>query len=367
MKRWSLRTQLFVLGSLAAVVPLFVLVTVVYATNTSEEIGFDDQGQAAVVSSTTEFPTEVVLAALVLGAGALALVWRWSGRAVAPMNDITRVADDIQQGSLDRRIGLVDQAAETQALGDSFDAMLDRLEQASTTQRRLVEDVSHELRTPLAALAANNEVILNDAAATIDDYRASAERNEALIARLHTTIDDLLTNARTRGELTRQIDNDLMAIVARVVDQHQILRPDQPVEVSGPPALRLGIDGPSVQRALVNLVENAARYSPGDEPIQIHVTTDPATLSITDHGPGIPPTAHAQIFDRYQGDDSFDGPGIGLALVKQVADAHGSIQVTSPLPGLNHGTRFTITFNQASRDPYSEATDLPPDPPTSPL
>ena len=159
MRRWSLRRQLFALGSLASVVPLFVLVTVVYATNTSEEIGFDGEGQVAVVSSTTEFPTAVVLTALGLGAGAMALVWRWSGRAVAPMNAITRLAGGIQQGSLDRRIGLVDQAAETQALGDSFDAMLDRLERASTTQRRLVEDVSHELRTPLSALAANNEVI----------------------------------------------------------------------------------------------------------------------------------------------------------------------------------------------------------------
>ncbi|MCB0996001.1 MAG: HAMP domain-containing histidine kinase [Acidimicrobiales bacterium] len=355
MRRWSLRRQLFALGSLASVVPLFVLVTVVYATNTSEEIGFDGEGQVAVVSSTTEFPTAVVLTALGLGAAAMALVWRWSGRAVAPMNAITRLAGDIQQGSLDRRIGLVDQAAETQALGDSFDAMLDRLERASTTQRRLVEDVSHELRTPLSALAANNEVILNDDAATIDDYRASAERNEALIARLHTTIGDLLTNARTRGELARQVDNDLMAIVARVVDQHRILRPGQPIEVSGPPTLRLGIDGPSVQRALVNLVENAARYSPRVEPIRIEVTAAPATVAVTDLGPGIPPTAHARIFDRYYGDESSDGPGIGLALVKQVADAHGSIQVTSPLPGLDRGTCFTITFTPVSRNPANRA------------
>lgn len=334
---------------MAAIVPLVVLVSVVYSTNTSEEIAVDEQGRAEVVTTENVFPTEVAVTAVVLGVVALALVWRWAGRAVGPMKDISRLADDIQQGSLDRRIGLVDQARETQALGDSFDAMLDRLERSSTVQQRLVEDVSHELRTPLAALAANNEVVLNDPEATVDDFRASAQRSEALIGRLHTTIDDLLVNARSAGQINRQTDNDLMAIVARVVEQHRILHPDQAVEVAGPEALRIGIDGPSVQRALVNLVDNAGRYSPPGEPILIDVTVEPTTVSVTDHGPGILPSVQARVFDRYAGDTSGDGAGIGLALVKQVAEAHGSIAVVSPVPELGRGTRFTIAFDRARR------------------
>jgi signal transduction histidine kinase len=106
--------------------------------------------------------------------------------------------------------------------------------------------------------------------------------------------------------------------------------------------LRIGIDGPSVQRALTNLLDNAARYSPPAMPIRIDVTEHPPTLSVTDHGPGIPFADQARIFDRYHSDEA--GVGIGLALVKQIADAHGAIEVISPLPGLDHGTRFTITF-----------------------
>jgi signal transduction histidine kinase len=344
MRRWSLRNQLFVVGALTAVVPLLVLLSVMYTTTTSEAVRIGPDGQERVIAGTraNHLPLEVVAAAVLLGAVALAVVWRWSGRATSPMRHITRVADEIQAGSLDRRIALTGQAAETQALADSFDAMLDRLEQSTTIQQRLVEDVSHELRTPLAALAINNEIALNNPEATIDDYRAAAHRSEALIARLAFTVDELLAEARSKAEATGQVDNDLMAIVNRAVDQQRLLRPDQPIEVTGPHALRLGIDGPSVQRALTNLLDNATRYAPADTPIQIEVTEDPPRLSVTDHGPGIPATDQAQIFDRYHSGET--GAGIGLTLVKQVADAHGTIEVTSPPPGLHHGTRFTITF-----------------------
>jgi signal transduction histidine kinase len=344
MRRWSLRNQLFVVGALTAVAPLLVLLSVMYTTTTSEAVRVGPDGREQVIAGTraNHLPLEVVAAAVLLGAIALAMVWRWSGRATSPMRHITRVADEIQAGSLDRRIALTGQAAETQALADSFDAMLDRLERSTTIQQRLVEDVSHELRTPLAALAVNNEIVLNNPEASIDDYRAAAHRSEALIVRLGATIDELLAGARSRAGATGQVDNDLMVVIARVVDQQRVLHPDRSIEVGGPAVLRLGIDGPSVQRALTNLLDNATRYTPADTPIQIKVTENPPTLSVTDHGPGIPLTDQARVFDRYHSGET--GAGIGLALVKQVAEAHGTIEVTSPLPGLDHGTRFTITF-----------------------
>jgi signal transduction histidine kinase len=344
MRRWSLRNQLFVVGALTAVAPLLILLSVMYTTTTSEAVRVGPDGKERVIAGTraNHLPFEVVAAAVLLGAVALAVVWRWSGRATLPMRHITRVADDIQAGSLDRRIALTGQAAETQALANSFDAMLDRLEQSTTIQQRLLEDVSHELRTPLAALAINNEITLNNPEASIDDYRAAAHRGEALITRLNATIDELLAGARSRAEAAGQVDNDLMVVIARVVDQQRVLRPDHPIEVTGPRSLRLGIDGPSVQRALTNLVDNASRYAPADTPIQVEVTENPPALSVTDHGPGIPLTDQARVFDRYHSGET--GAGIGLTLVKQVADAHGTIDVTSPLPGLDHGTRFTITF-----------------------
>jgi HAMP domain-containing protein len=99
--------------------------------------GFVGESRSPSVASQRQYPRSIDragrddAAAVALGAVALALVWRWSGRATSSMKHITRVAEEIQAGSLDRRIGLKDQAAETQALADSFDAMLDRLEQSN--------------------------------------------------------------------------------------------------------------------------------------------------------------------------------------------------------------------------------------------
>lgn len=344
MRRWSLRHQLFALGAGTAVVPLLVLLSVMYTTTTSEAVRVGPDGNEQVIAGTraNHLPLEVVVAAVILGAIALAIVWRWSGWATAPMQHITRVADDIQAGSLDRRIHITGQAAETQALADSFDAMLDRLEESTSIQQQLIEDVSHDLRTPLAALAVNNEIALNNPDATIDDYRAAAQRGESLIGRLAATIDELLAGARARAETTGQVDNDLMAVIRRAVDQQRALRPEQLVGITGPTSLRFGMDGPSIERAITNLLDNASRHSPLGSPIQIDVTENPPTLSVTDLGPGIPCVEQHRVFDRYR--SGVAGAGIGLALVKQISDAHGRIEITSPLPGLDHGTRFTITF-----------------------
>lgn len=351
----SLRSQLLLLGLVSALLPLAVLLTVVFATSSDEEVFDDgiDDGRTTVTSeseSTSGVAPAVVVAAALSAVAAVVAVSFWSRRAVAPMETITSVANQIQAGSLDRRIALHGQAREVQALGDSFDEMLDRLSQSSSTQHRLIEDTSHELRTPLAALAANNEVILANPDPSAEDYRTSAERNEALIARMQLTIDELLVGARASAQSTRQVDNDLMAIVQRVAEQHRTVNPAVPLDVVGPPTLRLGIDGPSVERALVNLLENAARFSPPGVPVEVMVlaAADPE-LSVTDHGPGIAPDALDHVFDRYYRSDDKGGTGIGLALVKQVAEAHGSIDVESPLAGTGAGTRFTIRFARSPR------------------
>lgn len=349
--RISLRGQLLAFGLAATVVPILVLLAAVFATSTTSEIVQGPAGEE-FIGETTEsgVPTIVPVIAIALAAAAAAAVWFWSARAVRPMNDITALANEIQSGSLDRRLDLGAGAREVQDLGESFDRMLDRLERSSLTQQQLVEDASHELRTPLTALAVNNEVIRNHPNPTIDDFEASLRRGDALIARLQLTIDELLEEARSRTQETRQVDNDLVAIVGRVVDRHRAVRPDIPIVVTAPPERRLAIDGPSIERALTNLLENAVRFSPAGMPIEIDVSADdPATLSVTDHGPGIALDDQPHVFDRYFRADEGGGHGIGLALVKQVADAHGSIHVESPPQGRDAGTRFVLRFADSSR------------------
>jgi len=345
-----LRKQLALLGLMAAVLPVLALFAVVAFTFSSEEISVDSEGAERVVASeSTSLPTPIILAAIVLSLFGCVAVWFWSARAVRPMATITSVANQIQAGSLDRRIGMTGEAAEVQALAESFDEMLQRLSRSSTNQQQLIEEASHELRTPLAALAMNNDVILRSPDASMADYLESARRSEALIARLQLTIDDLLVGARERARRTEQVDNDLMEIVARVIDQHRAVNPSVHIVSSGPVELHLGIDGPSVQRALVNLVENAARFSPTGVPIEIDVVDgEEPIVMVTDHGPGIPTDQIDAVFDRYYQGNQRGGAGIGLALVRQVAEAHGRIDVTSPLGLGDPGTRFTITFFGAS-------------------
>ena len=93
------------------------------------------------------------------------------------------------------------------------------------------------------------------------------------------------------------------------------------------------------------------------------MTTDgPTRLSVTDHGPGIPADRIDAVFDRYYQGDESGNAGIGLALVKQVADAHGGVTVVSPLPGRESGTRFTLSFARGAGD----GEDAPPRQPPLP-
>lgn len=154
------------------------------------------------------------------------------------------------------------------------------------------------------------------------------------------------------NQTSPQFENDLIEIVRRVVGQYHVLAPDVPVDLIGPSTLRLRIDGLSVERALMNLLENAARSSPQGVPVEIAVELGKfPRLSVTDHGPGLAPGDGPVVFQRYfrgreieESETDLADRAASFAFVKQVADAHGRFDVQSPLRGKNHGTRFTLTF-----------------------
>lgn len=358
----SLRARLTVAGFAFMLLPVAVLLAVVLATQeqVESETGAAVPGHDGVPEVTAGLSPWVVITAVLLLLPAALAAWWWAGRAVQPLQRITGLADAVQQGSLDRRIRLTGAAAEVQSLADSFDRMLDRLDEASANQRRLIEDTSHALRTPLAALAATTEVALNDPGHEPDDLRLAVDRAARLTARLRETVDSLLSDARAREGLTGQRDNDLMGIVRRVVDQQRLASPDRTIEIMGPDRLFLGIDGESVDRALTSLVENAVAHTPPGGPVLVRVAVEPGgvALSVTDDGPGIHHDDLDRVFERYRrgpdgGPSDRQGTGIGLALAKQVADAYGGITVVSPV-GPAGGTRFTIRFASPTRGPHGE-------------
>jgi signal transduction histidine kinase len=327
----SLRVRLATLGFLAIYLPALLLFGVILATDTEVTV---DSGQP--VTSTRHLSGWGLGTLLALGPVAAALAWWWAGRAVRPLHRVRAVAEDIEATDLSRRIGLEDGPAEVTALAASFDAMLDRLEAAAETQRRLIEETSHELRVPLAVLMTNAEVLLAHPAPTVEVYRQGLERAKAAADRLQRTIEELLVDARGRARTLDRRAVDLVPVVRSLVVDAGVLAKARGVAITvgGPPAVVCQVDEPTVRRAISNLLDNAIRHAPSGSTVDVHVGLSPdrVVVTVTDHGPGIPPAEQERVFERFwRGGGA--GTGLGLPIASQIAQAHGgAVTVTSPGP-----------------------------------
>jgi signal transduction histidine kinase len=376
--------QLALLGCAAIYLPVLLLfgVTEVAEMETTSRA----DGVEVTRASTTGRSPWVVATVVGLGPVAAAVAWWWAGRAVRPIARVRLVAEEIEGTDLGRRIGLDRGPHEVVALAASFDAMLDRLEEAAATQHRLIEETSHELRTPLAVLTTNAEVVLAQPGAGADDLRQGLVRSRAAAARLQGTIDQLLAEARGRARTIARRPIDLVAAVRGVVGEVGPLagRRGIAVTVAAPDALTCRLDEATVRRAVLNLVDNAVRHAPGGTTVEVAVALDdPADaadaadagdaagspagraggspggpghphlvrwvqVTVTDHGPGVPAEEQERIFERFwragPHDPERPGAGLGLPIARQVAEAHGgTLTVRSPLP-TGPGAAFTLTF-----------------------
>jgi len=338
----SLRVRLAVLGFLAIYLPALLLFGVILATDTEVTV---ETGQPA--TSTRHLSGWPLGTLLALGPVAAALAWWWAGRAVSPLRRVRAVAEDIEATDLSRRIGLARGPVEVTALAASFDAMLDRIEVAATTQRRLIEETSHELRLPLSILMTNAEVLLAHPAPTVEVYQRGLERAKAAADRLHRTVEELLVEARGRARTIDRRAVDLMPVVRDLVADAAVVATTRGVTiaVAGPPAVVCRVDEPTVRRAIFNLLDNATRHAPPSSTVDVRVEQEPerVAITVTDHGPGIPAAEQAQIFERFwSGGES--GTGLGLPIASQIARAHGGdVTVTSPGPD-GDGAAFRMTL-----------------------
>lgn len=345
--RWrSLRVRLALLGFLAIYAPALLLFGVVLATETETETQ-DLGGVRSIQDTTTGGPAWATVTVLALGPAAAVLAWWWAGRAVRPIDRVRAVADDIQAADLSRRIALSDGPTEVAALAASFDAMLERLQEAADTQRRLIEEASHELRIPLAVLVTNAEVLLAHPQPTIDEYRRGLERSRAAAVRLQAVLDELLVDARGRARTLDRRPADMMAIARAVVGEAAV--PGVDVSLDGPPTAVCAVDEPTMRRALHNLVDNAIRHTPSGTEVRVtvDVTEYDIAVVVTDRGPGIPAGEHERVFQRFwRGRSDVPGTGLGLAIARHVAQAHGgALTLTSPGPS-GEGCAFRLTVRR---------------------
>jgi signal transduction histidine kinase len=295
-----------------------------------------------------------LLLALGIGcAGSLALCGAggyWlAGRALAPVKEMAERTRLLSANSLSERLPVANSHDELGKLAAVFNQTLEQLERAFAESKRFSADVSHELRTPLTAMRAVGEVAIREGNPALI-YDALGSMLEE-VGRMNQLIERLLLLARGEGEdiplrmeagLVRPVlteISDSLSLVAQEKQQQTVVDcPDHLLAVFDPALLRL---------ALVNLVQNAIRYSPAGKPITLRGRQGhgEVVLEVADEGPGIALEHQGKVFERFYRVDKArsraeGGAGLGLAIVKWAAERMGGEAELQSEPG--RGSTFRL-------------------------
>ncbi len=285
----------------------------------------------------------LILALLVIGGIALAaLLGRLvAGAAVQPLKRLTQTTEHVARTrDLSRRIQPSGED-ELGRLASSFNAMLDALEGSMSAldasvhaQRQLVADASHELRTPVTSLRTNIE-ILQQQGQEMDPEESRRLLGDVVqqIEELTLLMNDLIDLAR--GEEPRADAEELRLdlLTSEVLERARRHTSTIPIQAQLAATVVSGVPA-RLERAISNLIDNAVKYSPLGEPVEIVLQA--GELSVRDHGPGISAEDLPHVFDRfYRGAEARGRPGsgLGLAIVRQVAAQHGGSITAEPAPG----------------------------------
>ncbi|MEU9102939.1 HAMP domain-containing sensor histidine kinase [Streptomyces xanthophaeus] len=299
--------------------------------------------------------------ALTAAAGVLlaAVLGYWVSRTgLAPVTRLTATAERIAATRDPRhRIELPPPGREDEItrLAGSFNTMLQELEASVTAQRRLVADASHELRTPLTALRTNAELLARaDRLTPAQRERASGALGRQL-REVTGLVNDLIELARDEEPqpLVEQVGLD--ALVEHGVRAARAHWPGVPFELrvhlpEGGTAVVAGVPA-RLSRLLGNLLDNAAKFSPAGLPVEVELTGSAGgrpgpEVTVRDHGPGIAAQDLPYVFDRFyraEAARALPGSGLGLAMARQIARAHGAELVAEAAPG--GGALFRLSFD----------------------
>lgn len=270
-------------------------------------------------------------------------------RAFAPVRQITQTAREIGEGGdLSRRIGLTGRKDEIHTLAAEFDAMFARLEQAFDREKQFTDDASHELRTPTAVILSQSEYALENTQPQ-GETRAALESIHTQAARMAALLSQLLMLARAdKGrQVVQREPVDLSELVEMVAETEaeQAEARNITVQTALEPGVMVQGDETLLMRLLINLTENAIRYGrPGGQvKLTLRRQNGQAVGTVEDDGIGIAPEDLDKIWQRFWQADparSGGGAGLGLSMVRWIAQAHGGRVTVQSEPG--KGSIFTF-------------------------
>jgi len=282
-----------------------------------------------------------------------ALVGLMLARAIArPVRELTRAANQLAQGDFDYPVD-VTSPGELGELARAFRSMSSDMQRMLQARADLVTNASHELRTPLTAVKGLVETLRDGAVDDLDArdrFLASIENETDRLIRL---VSDLLTLSRADAQALalRRERFDLTDLARSCADSLAAQAAVQNVSlvVEGP-SVQVNADADRTRQVLVNLLDNAIRYSPPGETVSVSVSPSPegVMVSVQDHGPGVPVAEQARVFERfYRGDRSRVrkgdvGAGLGLSIAQTLVEAHGGRMTLTSSPGQGTAVRFSL-------------------------
>ena len=303
----------------------------------------------------------LLLAMGAFGVAAVALAGGWVlvGRALKPVEEITHRAEGITSRNLSDRLPVLPTGDELEHLTQALNRMIIRLDEAFQHNRRFMADASHELRTPLTILRGELEAMVRverDA-----DGRMAIGSLLEEVERLAHLVENLFALSRLDAGLaqTKHQSFDLAKLVSATSEQMCLLAEDKRLEITcqAPHPVLVAGDRARVKQVIVNLLDNAIKYTPAQGRVKLFVYAREreAVCEVCDDGMGIPAEAIPHVFDRFFRVDAArnrdsGGAGIGLSIVKAICLAHGGRVEVKSTPG--QGSTFRVFFPLA-QDPLN--------------
>ena len=299
----------------------------------------------------------LAVSAIALGVTAIASValgWLVAGRVLRPLREMTATARAISEDNLHQRLAVPGPGDELKDLGDTIDALLDRLQAAFDAQRNFVASASHELRTPLALTRTLLQMALTDPHPTLASYQATCQDLLEASDQQEQLIEALLTLARSQRGLDHREPLDLAAVTTSALQALQPAAAARGLTVSTSISTApVPGDERLLQRLVTNLIDNAIRHNIPHGEISIRVTAsgEHPALTIINTGPVIPPDQVTRLLQPFQRlaarPADGEGLGLGLSIAAAIANAHHATLTINPGPG--GGLDIAISFPPATR------------------